>query len=412
MKEAKCAMLDDKDSLVDEKTIWSFVVLGLVVLGSCITPINEALVNAIAELKRAIVDRDPFIFIKRLEAESLIEQRINQQEKYKKALDAIDRPISLSSQFGAESSILDNTHDHNPRPKKPLHVDFKEAVGLSGKIEHLYVEKEVETSELKRKLRKLEDEVRKLKEDSKKLIKKSSNDDGLKENSEETATLNKQTKKFSNDDGLKEVRSISKSLYLLFKNNVGGGEENEGTKNLGMEDPKVYKQLSPEMVVFVTHLYEKGYFSFANFMPRNRFDVTYFENSYGRNFIKFASENFGKGNQEIAKWLSASDLKKVALFGCPSLGKKNVFSAKRLRYFFRIQEGTVCSKCVLKRSCKFANQTVWRGDNKNLDLAVVMRVITLYALESLPPQLVVPDEIKDSVNRLLKEVVNLSQTVA
>lgn len=72
----------------------------------------------------------------------------------------------------------------------------------------------------------------------------------------------------------------------------------------------------------------------------------------------------------------------------------------------------VCSKCVLKRSCKFANQTVWRGDNKNLDLAVVMRVITLYALESLPPQLVVPDEIKDSVNRLLKEVVNLSQTVA
>lgn len=58
------------------------------------------------------------------------------------------------------------------------------------------------------------------------------------------------------------------------------------------------------------------------------------------------------------------------------------------------------------------NQSVWRGDNKNLGLVVVMRVITLYALESVPPQLVVPDEIKDSVNRLLKEVVNLSEAVA
>jgi hypothetical protein len=43
----------------------------------------------------------------------------------------------------------------------------------------------------------------------------------------------------------------------------------------------------------------------------------------------------------IHRWLSGSDLKKIALFGCPSLEKKNVFAAKRLRKFFEIQENTV-----------------------------------------------------------------------
>lgn len=43
----------------------------------------------------------------------------------------------------------------------------------------------------------------------------------------------------------------------------------------------------------------------------------------------------------VFRWLSGSDLKKVASFGCPSLGKKVVFSAKGLRKFFGIQENTV-----------------------------------------------------------------------
>ncbi|KAI8010337.1 hypothetical protein LOK49_LG06G01162 [Camellia lanceoleosa] len=52
----------------------------------------------------------------------------------------------------------------------------------------------------------------------------------------------------------------------------------------------------------------------------------------------------------------------------------------------------VCSKCVLKSSCKFVNQSVSKGNNNNLNLAVVMRVIILYTMESVPPPLVVPDE--------------------
>ena len=72
----------------------------------------------------------------------------------------------------------------------------------------------------------------------------------------------------------------------------------------------------------------------------------------------------------------------------------------------------VCDKCVLKQSCKFVNQSIWRSNDNNLDMAVVMRIITSYALESGPAQLVVPDEIKATVRRLLKEAVNLSQTVS
>lgn len=43
----------------------------------------------------------------------------------------------------------------------------------------------------------------------------------------------------------------------------------------------------------------------------------------------------------LCRWLSGSDLKNVALFGCPSVAKKTVFSAKRLRTYFRIQEDNV-----------------------------------------------------------------------
>ncbi|KAJ6753968.1 ZINC FINGER PROTEIN [Salix purpurea] len=86
-------------------------------------------------------------------------------------------------------------------------------------------------------------------------------------------------------------------------------------------------------------------------------------------------------------------------------------AVRQLRNFFEIQEAIVCNKCVLKHSCNFVNQSVWRGDNKTLNLAAVMRVLTLYALEAAHPELSVPDEIKASVNRLLTEILSLSQTV-
>lgn len=70
----------------------------------------------------------------------------------------------------------------------------------------------------------------------------------------------------------------------------------------------------------------------------------------------------------------------------------------------------VCSKCVLRQSCKFINQSVWKCDTDNLDLVVVMKVVTSYALELVHPELVVTDEVHKSVSQLLNEVVKLSQT--
>lgn len=148
----------------------------------------------------------------------------------------------------------------------------------------------------------------------------------------------------------------------------------------------------------------------------------------------------------IFRWLSGCDLRKVAFFGCPSTARKDVFAAKRLRKFFRIQEDTVskssvnitfllllpfkylvksfgfvfflfnypqvCHRCILRQSCKYVNQGVWNGGTNNLNLAAVMQVITQYALEAIPKQLVIPEDIKASVSRLLKEILRLSPTVS
>ncbi|CAK9134156.1 unnamed protein product [Ilex paraguariensis] len=320
------------------------------------------------------------------------------------------RPISLFARFEqkVDADLIDSEYVKEQRKegtKKRLDILFKEAVGLAEKLERSdsedKSESDSETKDLKKKLRALEVDVRTLKENKLR---------NLKENSKEIEKLKKKPK--IDDEELKG-ETKPRRLYALFTHNEDASRKKSGeSEAMRMEDPKVYKELSPDMVLFVRHLYDEGYFKDANFLPRNKFDVTCFENSYGRDFIKFAAEKFGKDHQEIAKWLSGSDLKKVALVGCPSLARKNIFSAKRLRTFFAIQENNVCSKCILKHSCKFVNQSVWRGDTKTLNLAVVMRVITLYALELVPPQLVVPDEVKASVSRLLKEVVSLGQTVS
>ncbi|XP_027364374.1 uncharacterized protein LOC113871476 [Abrus precatorius] len=112
----------------------------------------------------------------------------------------------------------------------------------------------------------------------------------------------------------------------------------------------------------------------------------------------------------LSRWLSGSALKQVAMFGCPSIDKSSVIPAKRLRKFFEVSENTVCSECSLRQLCKFANQNVWKCNTNNLDLEVVMKVITAYAIEFVHPQLVVPNEVNKSVSQLLEEVVKLSQT--
>ncbi|KAH0721471.1 hypothetical protein KY284_006501 [Solanum tuberosum] len=268
--------------------------------------------------------------------------------------------------IGKVAQIEKESTSSDSAAKKPLGVFFQEAVGLLEKSEN---------KELKGKLEKLEEEVRFLLE------------------------MRKNEKEARNGDGVLANKGKSKKLHELFMNEEVKSVKSVKSTPLSMEDHTVYKELSADMVMFVTHLYNEGYFKYSNFLSGKKFDITCFENSYARNFITYAAKKFGRDHQETVKWLSGSDLKKVALFGCPSIAKQNVLSAKRLRKYFRIQEDNVCSKCALKASCKFVNQNVRKGDRTNLHLAAVLRVIILYALESVPPQLVIPDEIKASVSR-------------
>ncbi|KAJ8770521.1 hypothetical protein K2173_018012 [Erythroxylum novogranatense] len=256
---------------------------------------------------------------------------------------------------------------------------LQEAVGL---IENSETETQNESNELKRKLWESEKEVRVLREAQ---------------------------SRTSKEDVPSKTTPFPTSLLTIFagKNVVTGEMKRNEKEN---EEVEVSKEWSPEMEAFVSHLYKEGYFRKANFLKTDELNFRCFGNGYSKSFIKFAAVEFGKDHQEIAKWLSGSDLKKVALFGCPSLLKKNIFSAKRLRLYFGIKEDTVCSKCNLRNSCKFVNQSVWKGDINTLNLAAVMRVIILYGIEEVHPNLSVPHQVKASVNRLLKELKNLTQT--
>ncbi|KAF4386880.1 hypothetical protein F8388_006835 [Cannabis sativa] len=274
------------------------------------------------------------------------------------------------------------------KPRKPLDILFKDAVDIYPKQESGESEGEEENNKVKRGLRELEKEIK-----------------NLRANSDHQS------------DGKEKVGEEStgkKSLFAVFTNKV---RSRESPNDMDKKNPRVVKELSPDMKLFLSHLYKKGYLKEANFLPSknsddNDLDFCYFDNSYGIDFIKFAAQKYAKDNQEIAKWLSGSDLKNVVLFGCPSLAKKSIFAAKRLRNFFEVQEDTVCKRCVLKQSCKFVNQNVWNADTKKLILTDVLYVITLYTLETVPPELFVPDDVKASASKLLNEVVKLSQTTS
>ncbi|KAK6773433.1 hypothetical protein RDI58_028671 [Solanum bulbocastanum] len=73
---------------------------------------------------------------------------------------------------------------------------------------------------------------------------------------------------------------------------------------LSMEDHTVYKVLSSDMGDVCDSFMQCTYFKDSNFLPRRKFDITCFENSYARDFVKYAAEQFGRDHQEIANEVS------------------------------------------------------------------------------------------------------------
>ncbi|XP_031504819.1 uncharacterized protein LOC116267294 [Nymphaea colorata] len=185
------------------------------------------------------------------------------------------------------------------------------------------------------------------------------------------------------------------------------GSSNPVANDLLSSEDVSANDFSPELVSFVERLIEEGNLQKANFLKDGKLEVNSLCSSYARNFVRSAAEQFARDHQEVAKWLSGSELKKVASVGCPQIDRKTAFSAKRLRSFFEIQENNVCEACRLKELCSFKNMGV--QTEENLNLVNVLRVLTIYALNSAHPELVVSQETKESVSKLVKEVVDLSK---
>nr|XP_028945289.1 uncharacterized protein LOC103448877 [Malus domestica] len=216
------------------------------------------------------------------------------------------------SRFSIAYRFFTSSHqtENQTRPRKPLDLLFKEAVELSPKPENSDSEDETKDNQLKKSLRDLEEEVRSLRAE------------------------NKAKKREPNSDSEGEV-----SLYAVFTNKKPADGSSRKRMAVTRERSNVLKDLSQDMEVMASHLFKEGYFKDANFLFVNgdRLDISCFNNSYGRSFIRFAVESFARDNQMVVRL----GLEKVALLGCA----------------LPLPE-RVCSKCVLKQSCKFANQNV------------------------------------------------------
>lgn len=84
-----------------------------------------------------------------------------------------------------------------------------------------------------------------------------------------------------------------------------------------------------EWVQFLEHLNDSGYLSKALQIEEGPIDLRYCSMEQLVRRMRFAVQIFANDHAEISKLLSGSDMRKVALFGCPSVEKKDVFAAKR-----------------------------------------------------------------------------------
>uniref|UniRef100_A0A0E0MST7 Uncharacterized protein n=1 Tax=Oryza rufipogon TaxID=4529 RepID=A0A0E0MST7_ORYRU len=179
----------------------------------------------------------------------------------------------------------------------------------------------------------------------------------------------------------------------------GDGPPQERRKPRPRPRPRSRQPWGEEAAALLRRFYDGGY------LPGP--DLSVAPHVLSPDVVKGAAERFGHDHQVVAKWLSGSDLKKVALFGCPSVERRTVFASKRLRAFFKIQEAKICGSCKMRNSCQFVNQEVSRHDK--VILSDTMRILTLFVLDTCPQQLKVTPELKASICKLVKDTINLSQ---
>ncbi|KAL8520860.1 hypothetical protein ACS0TY_011422 [Phlomoides rotata] len=127
------------------------------------------------------------------------------------------------------------------------------------------------------------------------------------------------------------------------------------------------------------------------------------------NSIRTACLNFARDNYQLIRYLSREDIQVIAGSGCPSTDRKVVNSGKRLRAHVGLNEGNVCSSCILRGDCDRAYVTA-RVDEGGRTVDV-MRLLLTYGLDpkigSVENKPCLNKRVKESVRTLLKEIVNV-----
>ncbi|KAK6146734.1 hypothetical protein DH2020_020603 [Rehmannia glutinosa] len=127
------------------------------------------------------------------------------------------------------------------------------------------------------------------------------------------------------------------------------------------------------------------------------------------NLIRTASLNFARDRYQLIRYLSRKDIMVIAGSGCPSTDRKVVNSGKRLRAHVGIDEGNVCSSCVLRGDCDRAY--VKAREDEGGRTVDVMRFLLTYGLDpvvgSVENKPCLNKKVKESVRTLLKEMVDI-----
>lgn len=156
----------------------------------------------------------------------------------------------------------------------------------------------------------------------------------------------------------------------------------------------------PEWVQFVEHLNERGYLSKAVNFEDGPVDLQGLTTGKIYGFIKLAALNYVEDHAEILKSLSRSHLRKVALFRCPSHEKRVIIAVKRLRTFISSREDIDCPPSDLENTCN--------GLSVKLRLDDVVRLLCTYGLIAEKSELLIPDDVKQSIVNLLVEIIDFS----
>ncbi|XP_043702967.1 zinc finger protein VAR3, chloroplastic isoform X3 [Telopea speciosissima] len=186
----------------------------------------------------------------------------------------------------------------------------------------------------------------------------------------------------------------------------------------------------PEWATFLDRLKSKGYFDDevsspvedgegegegGNSASANLVGDSTVMGNYSKdlNRLKNACLSFARERFDIFKSLSKEDIQTVVECGCPSLFRKTVNSAKRLRAFVRLDEGDVCSACNLRGSCDRA-YVILKESEAPARTVDIVRILFIYALDPLvlsggemPHG---RERVEASARKLLSELIELSDT--